>query len=156
MTVTLVLPDQIAANLLEATATEIETGGVLLARHVKTPEGDVRLLARELHWVPDDAYRLRNATAMSIASPRLCFLPSLLPRPITPSRSGCIHIPDASHRPGRVNMTSLSTQSSQTSSGSVLEAGSMEQSSSPGPQSASVSPATSSPRTGAPILIVCG
>ena len=26
------------------------------------------MLARELHWVPDDAYRLRNATALSIAS----------------------------------------------------------------------------------------
>ena len=32
------------------------------------PAGDVRLLARELHWVPDDAYRLRNATALRIAS----------------------------------------------------------------------------------------
>ena len=41
---------------------------MLLARHVETPGGDIRLLARELHWVPDDAYRLRAATALSIAS----------------------------------------------------------------------------------------
>ena len=68
MTVTLVLPDQIAADLFEATGADLETACVLLARHVETPGGDVRLLARELHWVPDDAYRLRDATAMSIAS----------------------------------------------------------------------------------------
>ena len=68
MTVTVVLPDQIAAELFEATAADIETACVLLARHVETPGGDVRLLARQLHWVPDNAYRLREATAMSIAS----------------------------------------------------------------------------------------
>ena len=68
MTVTLVLPDQITAELFEATVADIETACVMLARYVETPGGDVRLLARELHWVPDDAYRLRDATAMSIAS----------------------------------------------------------------------------------------
>ena len=68
MTVTLVLPDQIAAKLFEATDADVETACVLLARHVETPRGNVRLLARELHWVPDDAYRLRAATALSIAS----------------------------------------------------------------------------------------
>ena len=68
MTVTLVLPQQIAGALLEAAAADVETAGVLLARHVKTPNGDVRLLAREMHWVPDDAYLVRDATALSIAS----------------------------------------------------------------------------------------
>ena len=68
MTVTLVLPDQIATELFEATVADIETACVMLARHVETPGGDVRLLARELHWVPDDAYLLRDATAMRIAS----------------------------------------------------------------------------------------
>ena len=68
MTVTLVLPDQIAAELFEATVADMETACVLLVRHVETPGGDVRLLARELHWVPDEAYLLRNATALSIAS----------------------------------------------------------------------------------------
>ena len=68
MTVTLVLPDQIADRLFEATTVEIETACVVLARHVETPRGNVRLLARELHWVPDDAYLLRDATALSIAS----------------------------------------------------------------------------------------
>ena len=68
MTVTLVLPDQIAAELFQATGADIETACVLRARHVETLGGDVRLLARELHWVPDDAYLLRDTTAMRIAS----------------------------------------------------------------------------------------
>ena len=68
MTVTLVLPKAIADELSEAAAADIETAGVLLARHVETPGGDVRLLARKVHWVPDQAYRARDATALSIAS----------------------------------------------------------------------------------------
>ena len=68
MTVILVLPKWIADELSEAAGADIETAGVLLARHVETPGGDVRLLAREIHWVPDDAYHVRDATALSIAS----------------------------------------------------------------------------------------
>ena len=68
MTVTLVLPDHIAAELFDATSADVETACVLLARHVETPGGNVRLLARVLHWVPDTAYRRREATALSIAS----------------------------------------------------------------------------------------
>ena len=68
MTVTLVLPKQMADELLDAVRSDIETGCVLLARHVEMPGGDVRLLARGIHWVPDDAYRVREATEMSIAS----------------------------------------------------------------------------------------
>lgn len=68
MTVTLVLPDQIAVRLFEATSADIETGCVVLARQVETPRGNIRLLARELHWVPDDAYLRRNATELRIAS----------------------------------------------------------------------------------------
>ena len=68
MTVTLVLPDQIAAELFDVTAVDVETACVLLARQVETPRGNVRLLARALHWVPDDAYLRRDATRLSIAS----------------------------------------------------------------------------------------
>ena len=68
MTVTLALPDQIAAELFDAAAADIETACVLLARRIDTPGGNLRLLARALHWVPDDAYRRRDATALSIAS----------------------------------------------------------------------------------------
>ena len=68
MTVTLVLPTEIADELSDATATNIESACVLLARRVETPRGNVRLLARTLHWVPDNAYRRRDAAALSIAS----------------------------------------------------------------------------------------
>ena len=68
MTVTLVLPDQIAAELFDAAAADIETACVLLARHVETPGGQIRLLARAVHWVPDDAYLRRDATGLSIRS----------------------------------------------------------------------------------------
>lgn len=68
MTVTLVLPDSIAEDLLASTQHHVETAAVLLARPVPTPTGDVRLLARHLHWVAEDAYLLREAEALSIAS----------------------------------------------------------------------------------------
>ena len=68
MTVTLVVPEQIADELFEAAKADVETAGVLLARHVETPCGDVRLLARGMHWVPDAAYRVREAKELSIAS----------------------------------------------------------------------------------------
>ena len=68
MTVTLVLHDRTAAELFDAAATDVETACVLLARQIETPGGNVRLLGRGLHWVPDDAYRRRDATGLSIAS----------------------------------------------------------------------------------------
>ena len=68
MTVTLVVPEQIADELFEAAWADVETAGMLLARHVETPGGDIRLLARGIHWVPDGAYRVREASEMSIAS----------------------------------------------------------------------------------------
>lgn len=68
MTVMLVVPEHLAADLLEAATAEVETAGVLLARVVRTPSGHVRLLAREMHWVPAGAYLVQNAQALSIAS----------------------------------------------------------------------------------------
>ena len=68
MTVTLVLPSEIATEIFNATLIEIETAGVLLARQVETPDGNVRLLARAIHWVPNEAYYRRDATGLTIAS----------------------------------------------------------------------------------------
>ena len=68
MSVTLVLSEHISEKLLEAVEADIETAGVLLARHVKTPSGNDRLLAREMHWVPDEAYISRDATELVIES----------------------------------------------------------------------------------------
>ena len=52
MTVTLVLPGEIADELSAAASADVETACVLLARHVETPGGNIRLLGREVHWVP--------------------------------------------------------------------------------------------------------
>lgn len=68
MTVTLVLPDFIADDLRSAAHDSVETAGVLLARAVRTPTGDLRMLARGLRWVAEDAYLLREAEALTIAS----------------------------------------------------------------------------------------
>ena len=68
MTVTVVLPDRMAEDLFDAATRDVETGCVLLARRVETPGGDLRLLARAVHWVPDNAYLRREATRLSIAS----------------------------------------------------------------------------------------
>jgi hypothetical protein len=68
MTVTLVLPDEVAHELYEATGAPVESAGVLLVRHMGTPDGGARLLARAIHWVPDDAYLVRNSMELTIAS----------------------------------------------------------------------------------------
>ena len=68
MTVTLVVPDQVGHELYEATSAAVESAGVLLVRHMETPGGNVRLLARSMHWVPDDAYHVRNSTELTVAS----------------------------------------------------------------------------------------
>ena len=68
MTVTLVLTNHLADEIAEVAAIDVETAGVLLARYVETPSGNVRLLGRNMHWVPDDAYLSREATGLSIAS----------------------------------------------------------------------------------------
>ena len=68
MTVTLVVPDQVGHELYEATSAAVESAGVLLVRHMETPRENVRLLARSMHWVPDEAYHVRNSMELTIAS----------------------------------------------------------------------------------------
>ena len=68
MTITLVLPQHIADQLHEAVAADVESAGVLLARPVQTDQSNLRLLGRSMHWVPDDAYLVRNETSLSIPS----------------------------------------------------------------------------------------
>ena len=75
MTVTLVVPKPLADELSDAASRSVESGGVLLARHVETPTGSVRLLGYEMHWVPEHAYRKRDATELVIASEG--FVPAL-------------------------------------------------------------------------------
>ena len=54
MKVTLVLPQNLADELYEAVAAGVESAGVLLARPIKTEQGNLRLLGRDMHWVPDE------------------------------------------------------------------------------------------------------
>lgn len=68
MTVSLVVPKHLADELRTVVQADVETAGVLLARRVRTPAGDLRLLAREIHWVPEDAYLVREARSLCIAS----------------------------------------------------------------------------------------
>jgi molybdopterin/thiamine biosynthesis adenylyltransferase len=68
MTCTLVLPTSIATDIEVAARDELETAGVLLAVIAEAPNGDVRVLARKIIWVPKGAYLRREATEMGIAS----------------------------------------------------------------------------------------
>jgi molybdopterin/thiamine biosynthesis adenylyltransferase/proteasome lid subunit RPN8/RPN11 len=68
MTTTLVLTDQLAAELLHAARGEVETAGVLLARRLDTPDGQLRLLGRSIHWVPEHAYLRRERDGLTISS----------------------------------------------------------------------------------------
>lgn len=67
-TTTLVLPGSIAERLQELAGYDVETGGVLLVRPVRTGLGNLRLLARKLIEVPEDAYEERGAHELLIRS----------------------------------------------------------------------------------------
>jgi molybdopterin/thiamine biosynthesis adenylyltransferase len=67
MTLTLVIPTHIAAEVEEASRHPLETAGVLLATVVASLSG-TRLLARELSWVPQNDYAIREADSLSIVS----------------------------------------------------------------------------------------
>ena len=102
MTVTLVLPEHISAELALAAKADVESAGVLLARYVATPSGDVRLLARAMNWVPDDAYLVRSATALSISSNG--YVPALAGAEVDKSVPIWLHThpgPGASPRPSQ-------------------------------------------------------
>jgi molybdopterin/thiamine biosynthesis adenylyltransferase len=68
MTVTLVLPESVACTLRDLARLDVETGAVLLTRPVRAAGGDLRLLARELHQVPECAYERRASDSLLITS----------------------------------------------------------------------------------------
>lgn len=65
MTVTLVATDAVANEISTACTSPVEIAGVILARAVAVAS-HVRLLAREVHWVPQDAYAHQSVQALSI------------------------------------------------------------------------------------------
>ena len=155
MAVTLVLPSRIANELFGALSIDIESACVLLARQVETPGGNVRLLARSLHWVPDDA----TCGAMqhgSVFPPTDTCLHLVRRRPISLFRSGCTRILGARHLPDQANMMNLWTNSLLTFSAFVQEAPYTEQLSSPGLEDALALLDMSNPKTSEMILIAYG
>lgn len=69
MTVTLVLSEDLAAEILELTRLEVETAGVLLTRTVRSPDGaNIRLLAWSLRLVPSGSYTRREALRLEVSS----------------------------------------------------------------------------------------
>lgn len=68
MPATLVLTDPVVRALEAKADLPVETGGVLLASRHRADNGDIRLLARTMHWVPAAAYERRAGHEMRIAS----------------------------------------------------------------------------------------
>lgn len=68
MTTTLVIPDAIANEITEAAQFPLETASVILAGKALAPNGDLRLIARRIMWVPESAYMERSPTHLKIAS----------------------------------------------------------------------------------------
>lgn len=66
--VTLVLSEALAGELSDVAQARVESAGVLLASLMPTPGGNLRVLGREIRWVDDDAYLLREPDALSIRS----------------------------------------------------------------------------------------
>lgn len=69
---TLAFPDELWQELISPLSLEVETAAVLTARHVADTD---TLLVRRVLWVPDDAYRRREALALEIAS--IGYVPAL-------------------------------------------------------------------------------
>ncbi len=68
MKASLVLQDSLVAELHSAAVLEVETGGVMLARLAAAPNGDIRIIGREMHWVPERAYLTRDPDQLLISS----------------------------------------------------------------------------------------
>ena len=68
MTVTLVVPPQIADAVESMLRVNVETGAVLGARMVHTEGGDIRLLGIGIWEVPPDAYVLQKSDELIVAS----------------------------------------------------------------------------------------
>lgn len=66
MSVTLVLPQNLAEEIREVARLPEETAGVMLAGIVQTPQGDLRILGRAMRWVHETAYVRREWNGLSI------------------------------------------------------------------------------------------
>lgn len=67
MTASITFPETLAHELADRANDPRETAGVLLVG-IARQAGQLCLLARELHWVPDDQYDIREQNRLSIRS----------------------------------------------------------------------------------------
>jgi molybdopterin/thiamine biosynthesis adenylyltransferase/proteasome lid subunit RPN8/RPN11 len=67
MSITLVLPPSVAGPIDDCMREPLETAGVVLATHVDSPDGEIRLLGRRFAPVRATAYLERERDHMSIA-----------------------------------------------------------------------------------------
>lgn len=68
MNATLVLDNDLEAELVKVATADVESAGVLLCSIFETGTGELRVLGRGLRWVPDSAYEERGCDFMSIKS----------------------------------------------------------------------------------------
>jgi hypothetical protein len=68
MTTTLVLPGHIGDRIRDLASGQVESGAVLIVSLVRSPDGDIRLLARELHEVPESSYDMRAEDELLVRS----------------------------------------------------------------------------------------
>jgi molybdopterin/thiamine biosynthesis adenylyltransferase len=68
MTVSIVVPQTMAEELLSVSKFDSETAGVMLAGIAKAPNGDVKLFGRYMRWVEESAYSRREWNGLTIRS----------------------------------------------------------------------------------------
>lgn len=68
MTITLVVSEQVFAEIEAASRLPVETAGVLIATYFVAPNGDTRLLAHDVDWVDETAYVRRTRTELIVKS----------------------------------------------------------------------------------------
>ncbi len=68
MTVSVVIPQDITDEIRRIASHPKETAGVMLAGIAVSPNGDIRLLARAIHWVEEAAYTRRERYGLTIKS----------------------------------------------------------------------------------------
>ena len=68
MTVSVVIPQDVAEELQLIASYPTETAGVMLAGVVEAPNGDIRLLVRCMRWVGEDDYSRRERYGLTIQS----------------------------------------------------------------------------------------
>jgi molybdopterin/thiamine biosynthesis adenylyltransferase len=68
MTVSVVIPQTMVEEIRSIARLSIETAGVMLAGIAEAPNGDIRVLARQMRWVDEAAYIRRDWDALTIRS----------------------------------------------------------------------------------------